>query len=70
MSSREGESCELCGREATHEDSVPDARVPGTHPSEAGYRRQTLCLVHAMDRRKVNTARVKEISRGEHRREA
>jgi len=67
---RESEACELCGREATHEDSVPDARVPGTHPSEAGYRRQFLCLVHAMDRRGVNTARVKEIDRGDNRREA
>ena len=70
MSSREVEVCELCGREATYEDSVPDARVPGTHPSEAGYRRQTLCLVHAMDRQGVNTARVKEIDRGDNRRQA
>lgn len=51
--------CEICGRSATHADNaVPDPNVVGLNASECGYRRQYLCLPHAIERRKQNTARV------------
>ncbi len=53
--------CERCEQPARYEDSVPDATVPGTHPSECGYRRAFLCLVHALERRQVTTNRVKPL---------
>jgi hypothetical protein len=51
--------CELCGRPATHVDSVPDPNVPGANRSECGYREQLLCPAHAHERMKVRTSRVR-----------
>jgi hypothetical protein len=51
-------SCELCGSPAEYGDFIPDAIVPGYAPSECGYRRQWLCRVHAVERRKTATSRV------------
>lgn len=54
-------TCELCGQLADYCDSIPDASVPGYTPSEAGYRLQPLCWLHAVDRRRVNTSRVEAL---------
>ena len=54
-------TCELCAADADYCDSVPDADIPGTHPSECGYRLQSLCWMHAAVRRASNTSRVREI---------
>jgi len=51
----------LCAADADYCDSVPDADIPGTHPSECGYRLQSLCWMHAAVRRASNTSRVREI---------
>jgi len=53
--------CEFCIRDAVLEPRGLDANTPGTHPSECGYRRQFLCLVHAMERRQVATNRLKPL---------
>lgn len=61
--------CEACQDEAPgwtrmepqYVDSVPDPSVSGTHPSECGYRPELLCMVHASERRKINTSRVQEV---------
>lgn len=51
--------CEICGRPASHVDSVPD---PNKSPEPyTVYRRQFLCMAHAMDRKKTNTARVQPL---------
>jgi hypothetical protein len=54
-------TCEQCGQEASYCDSIPDARIPGTHPSECGYRLQPLCWLHAAERRQVATSRVRDL---------
>lgn len=54
--------CEICIQTARFEDSVPDPNTRGAnHLNECGYRRQFLCLVHAMERRQVATSRVKPL---------
>lgn len=55
--------CKYCPNWATHEDSVPDASVPGINPSECGYKTVYYCDLHAaIVRRDVgNTSRVKPI---------
>jgi hypothetical protein len=51
--------CELCKHPATHFDSAwPD----GVSDGHVNYRKQWLCFVHALERLKVNTARVTEIA--------
>lgn len=52
-----------CGQVAAYVDSVPDATLPGTHPSECGYREQPLCVVHGMERKRVATSRVMPLMR-------
>ena len=54
-------TCEHCGRVAEYCDSIPDATITGTHPSECGYRLQALCWVHAVERRQVATSRVAQL---------
>ncbi len=58
--------CEYCPLPAEYVDSIPDARVPGTHPGECGYRVVELCWVCAMQRRAVATSRVKLMEVKEH----
>jgi DNA-binding XRE family transcriptional regulator len=53
--------CETCGQPASYCDSVPDASLPGMHPSECGYRLQPLCWLCAVDRRQVATSRVQDL---------
>lgn len=52
-------SCEICGAEATHVDSVPDMNVPGFNLNECGYRDQYLCLPHALRAKEQATSRVR-----------
>lgn len=53
--------CEQCDRETAYVDSVPDARVEGTHPSECGYRLKALCWFHGAARRLVATSRLQDV---------
>ncbi len=54
-------TCEHCSGETVYVDSVPDARIQGTHPSECGYRLSPLCWLHGAERRLVATSRLQEV---------
>lgn len=53
-------TCHYCSGATTACDSVPDASIPGCTPAEAGYRVVPLCWLHAAERRRVATARVRD----------
>ncbi len=54
--------CEVCQRPASFIDSaVPTNKQGANHPNECGYREQALCFAHGIERKRHNTARVREL---------
>lgn len=49
--------CEICGGDATHTDSVPDAEAYYVH-GHTPHRIQYLCPAHALRHRRLPVARV------------